>query len=276
MARKPLPPGPKRWPILGNIPDVGKLPHLSMTKFSQIYGPLVSLKLGTLDVVVASSPATATEILKTQDRTFATRLIPNASKVENVDFNRMALLFAPQCTDSWKALRALCRTELFSAKAVESQAILREKKVEEMVGYIRGKEGSVVNIGQVVFATVLNTLGRVIFSRDLTGMEGGRLKKVISKMVECAATPNMADFYPILAGLDPQGLHRNVSKHYKELCASWESLVNERRERLGHHHGASKTDFLDVFLANGFDNNQIDFLSMKEKPLLFVPTRKPY
>ncbi|KAJ4830815.1 hypothetical protein Tsubulata_021623 [Turnera subulata] len=140
--RKPRPPGPKGWPLVGNLPHIGKLPHISFTKFSQTYGPLISLRLGSRVVVVASSPASATEILKTQDHLFATRLVADAALCTDgeVDLNRMGLLLAPECTDGWKALRALCRTELFSVKAVESQSSLREKKVGEMVKYLSGSK----------------------------------------------------------------------------------------------------------------------------------------
>ncbi|KAJ4842803.1 hypothetical protein Tsubulata_037926 [Turnera subulata] len=262
--RKPLPPGPKGWPIVGNIPHIGRLPHLSITKFSQIYGPLISLKLGSRVVVVASSPAAATEILKIHDRTFSTRLLGHVAKLRDVDLNRMGLLFAPECTDSWKAQRALCRTELFSVKAVESQATLREKKVGEMVKYIKRKEGNVVNIGEVVFAAVFNTLGNVMYSTDLIdlegeGVSGGLIKGLISKVVQLVVTPNIAEFYPILANLDPQGLTKKVGKIYEEICKVWEKLVQERRESLVV--GAPAADFLDVFLANGFDNSQINLLT---------------
>ncbi|KAJ4827221.1 hypothetical protein Tsubulata_034562 [Turnera subulata] len=264
--RPPLPPGPKSWPILGNLPQVGKLPHISLTKFSQIYGPLISVRLGSKVVVVAASPAAATEILKTHDRFFATRQIPYATQVEGVDLNRMGLLWAPQCSDGWKTLRALCRTELFSAKAVESQATLREKKVGEMVKYLESKEGNVVNIGEVVFAAVFNTLGNAIFSKDLIdlegeGVSGGSIKSIISKAVELAGTPNIVDFFPILAGLDPQGLRRNSTKSYIEMSDVWGKFVKERRESLALGGASTHTDFLDVFLANGFDNHQINWLA---------------
>ncbi|KAJ4842802.1 hypothetical protein Tsubulata_037925 [Turnera subulata] len=253
--RKPLPPGPKGWPILGNLLQIGKLPHLSMAKFSEIYGPLISVKLGSRVVVVASSPATATEILKTHDRTLATRLVPDVLRNGEVDLNHMGLLFGPECSDGWKALRALCRTELFSVKAVESQATLREKKVGEMVKHLERKEGNVVNIGELVFGVVYNILGNVIFSRDLVELEGdegasGAFKTLTSNSVHLAVTPNVSDLYPFLARFDLQGLRRKMTKYYKEFCAIWEPIVKERRESLVM--GASKRDdFLDVFLANG-------------------------
>ncbi|KAI7754737.1 hypothetical protein M8C21_004816 [Ambrosia artemisiifolia] len=63
-----LPPGPPTLPIIGNLHQVGDKLHVSLYKLAQEYGPLISLKLGTKILVVASSPEAAMGILKTQDR----------------------------------------------------------------------------------------------------------------------------------------------------------------------------------------------------------------
>ena len=144
--RLPLPPGPKPWPIIGNILQMGKKPHLSMTHFAQVHGPLISLRLGTQLLVIGSSSTAAIEILKTHDRLLSARYVPQLIPYDDSVLHGMSLIWASGCTDKWKFLRALCRTELFSAKAIESQAILREKKVGEMVDFLGSKEGKIVNL----------------------------------------------------------------------------------------------------------------------------------
>ncbi|CAL1371449.1 unnamed protein product [Linum trigynum] len=69
----PLPPGPKPWPIIGNLPHLGKKAHISLQHFSQLYGALISLRLSSQLLVVASSPAAAAEILRTHDRLLSAR-----------------------------------------------------------------------------------------------------------------------------------------------------------------------------------------------------------
>lgn len=61
-----LPPGPPKWPIIGNLHQLGEKPHVTITKFAQEYGPLISLHLGKQLLVVATSPEAAMGILKTQ------------------------------------------------------------------------------------------------------------------------------------------------------------------------------------------------------------------
>ncbi|CAI0398942.1 unnamed protein product [Linum tenue] len=138
----PLPPGPKPWPIIGNLPHLGKQAHISLQRFSQLYGPLISLRLGSQLLVVASSPAAASEILRTHDRLLSARYVPTVVPYDTVELDRKAIVWASSCSnDQWKAFRAMFRNQIFSAKAIESQAAVRERKVAQMVEFLEGKLG---------------------------------------------------------------------------------------------------------------------------------------
>ena len=123
-----------------------------MTQFAKLHGPLISLRLGTQLLIVGSSPEAASEILKTHDRLLSARYILKIVSAEGVDLSRVSLMRAPQCNERWKLLRSLCKTELFSSKAIESQAFLREKKMVEMVKFLGSKDGHVLRVKQVVYA----------------------------------------------------------------------------------------------------------------------------
>ncbi|KAL0302558.1 UNVERIFIED_CONTAM: Flavonoid 3',5'-hydroxylase [Sesamum angustifolium] len=55
IKKKRLPPGPTGLPILGSLPKIGERPHESLAKLAKTYGPLMTVKFGMLNVVVASS-----------------------------------------------------------------------------------------------------------------------------------------------------------------------------------------------------------------------------
>ncbi|KAF8379431.1 hypothetical protein HHK36_028866 [Tetracentron sinense] len=269
-----LPPGPFSWPIIGNILQMGKKPHLSLAYFAQIHGPLISLRLGTQLLVVGSSPVAATEILKTHDRLFSARYVPHVAHIKSPDLNHLSLFWSFECTDKWKFLRTICRTELFSAKAIESQLNLRERKVNEMVGFVGTKEGKVVKIGELVFTTIFNILSNLFFSEDFIDFEdeglAGGMKGTFRRMMELGSTPNLADFYPILGGLDLQGLTKISLVCMGKVCGLWEVLIKERRES-NCHDVSRQLDFLDVLLSNGFMDDQINQLILtiskyKSKP----------
>ncbi|CAI0404262.1 unnamed protein product [Linum tenue] len=125
----PLPPGPKPWPIIGNLPHLGKQAHISLQHFSQLYGSLISLRLGSQLLVVASSPVAAAEILRTHDRLLSSRYVSTGLPYDMMELDRKAIVWASNCSnDQWKAFRAMFRNQIFSTKAIESQAAARERK----------------------------------------------------------------------------------------------------------------------------------------------------
>ncbi|RVW74783.1 Corytuberine synthase [Vitis vinifera] len=184
----PLPPGPYPWPIIGNLLQLGKNPHVKLASLAKLHGPLMSLRLGTQLMVVASSPAAAIEVLKTHDRTLSGRYVSSSLSVKDPKLNHLSLAFAKECTNNWKNLRTICRTEMFSGKAMESHVELRERKVMELVEFLATKEGEVVK------------------------REG--LKDFIYRAAELGATPNLSDFYPILDGLNLHGSKKNPRRRW--------------------------------------------------------------
>lgn len=261
------PPGPKPWPIVGNLPQMSKQGHISMTHFAKIHGPLISLRLGSRLHIVASSPSSAIEILKNHDRLLSARYIPEkltSSKPKHTDLAPASLMWAPECTGHWKLLRTMCRTELFSPNAIESQTTLRATKMAEMVDFVRGKEGQAVKIKDAVFTVVFNTLSNLFFSKDLTGFEEGDCsgcKGHYRKLGEVAGKVNLAEFFPILAGLDLQGISKNTQMHASRFTAEWEEIVNERKEGRAKN-STQQRDFLDAMLENEFADHQIHQLVM--------------
>ncbi|KAJ0032045.1 hypothetical protein Pint_14712 [Pistacia integerrima] len=262
----PLPPGPYSWPILGDLLQVGDKPHITLTKLAQTYGPLFSLRLGNQLVVVGSSQEAAIQILKTHDRILSGRYVPHVAPAKSLEHNNLSLGWNLECNNSWKLLRTLCRTTLFSSKAIESQAFIREKKVVDMVGFISKMQGDVVKIRQVVFATLFNMLSNILVSRDLISLEHESLKGGISglmrNIMEVAATPNISDFYPILAGLDLQRLRKKSNDFFDKASEIWEPIIKERREVMSGD-ASSQQDFLDALIKNGSSDLQINILLLE-------------
>lgn len=75
-----LPPGPKGWPVIGALPLLGNMPHVALAKMAKQYGPVMYLKMGTCDMVVASTPDAARAFLKTLDINFSNRFLTQKKK----------------------------------------------------------------------------------------------------------------------------------------------------------------------------------------------------
>ncbi|OIT21830.1 cytochrome p450 76c2 [Nicotiana attenuata] len=246
---------------------MGKMPHITLTTFAKTYGPLMSLKLGTKCLVVGSSPSAAIEILKTHDKILSGRHVPNAFPFKKSELEKSSIGWTSECNNEWRYLRTLCRTELFSGKVLESQACSREEKAIELVEFLRSKEGQVINLGELIFATVLNMLSNVMISQDIVKLEkeieDGGTKSLIREAMEVGSAPNISDFYPFLSKLDLQGLRRKSMVLMSKIRSkTWERIVKERRKSK-ETGSTSQQDFLETLLNNGFTNDAIHQLFME-------------
>lgn len=90
--KKPLnlPPGPKPWPVIGNLNLIGPLPHRSIHQLSKKYGPIMQLKFGSFPVVIASSLEMAKVFLKTMDANFTGRTKTAAGKYTTYNYSDIA------------------------------------------------------------------------------------------------------------------------------------------------------------------------------------------
>ncbi|WJZ82291.1 hypothetical protein VitviT2T_002061 [Vitis vinifera] len=238
-AKSPsLPPGPYPWPLIGNVHQIGKQRHIAMIDFARSYVPLFSLRLGTQTLVVGSSAAAAREILNSYDHILCARCVPRVIPCRITGLNGFAVGWSPECDDRWKYLRTMCRTQLFSGKAIESQACLREKKLMEVVMFLSSMEDLVTFEDEKALAMM------------------GEIFKTI---LEVTSTPNLSDYYPILRGLDLQRLQKRSIISFVKFCSILKPIIKERRERKGGH-ATSQQDFLDTLISDGFTDDQINIL----------------
>ncbi|CAI0375725.1 unnamed protein product [Linum tenue] len=124
-SQKPLPPGPTPWPIVGNLPHLGPIPHHSIAALARKYGPLMHLRLGVVDVVVAASASVAAQFLKIHDANFSDR--PPSSGGKYIAYNYQDMVFAPY-GPRWRLLRKVSAVHLFSAKALDDFRYVRQVK----------------------------------------------------------------------------------------------------------------------------------------------------
>ncbi|KAK9063214.1 hypothetical protein SSX86_017084 [Deinandra increscens subsp. villosa] len=259
---KNLPPGPPKLPLIGNLHQVGNKPHISTANIAREYGPLISLHFGKQLVVIASTPEAAMEVLKTQDRFLSSRVVPTAFQHESLLPHS---LIWSECNQTWKNLRTLTRTHMFSNKALEAQSALREEKIGHMLDFLHSKQGQVINIEDVVFTTLFNTLSSIIFAKDLIVLKDGygshdELKAALHKVIEFGGRIiDFGSFFPILERFDLHGIRKGTMKQFLKIFSYWEYIIEERRSQVKSKTWSSEQaqSFVDRLLENGFSNNQI-------------------
>ncbi|KAM0978639.1 hypothetical protein ACFX13_014844 [Malus domestica] len=257
-----LPPGPRRWPVVGNIFQLGLgPPHESLAVLARNHGPIMTLWLGSMSTVVISSSQVAREMFKNHDVALAGRKIYEAMKG---DYGNEGSLITAQYGPHWRMLRRLCTTEFFVTSRLDAMRGVRGKCIDGMLQFIMDASSRTsseisastdgIDLGRFIFLMAFNLIGNLIFSKDLLDPKSERGAMFFyhaGKVMELAGKPNMADFFPILRWLDPQGIRRNTQFHVEKAFEIAGEFIKERMESTenGGCDGIEKAkDFLDVLL----------------------------
>ncbi|KAM3749647.1 hypothetical protein ACB098_05G202100 [Castanea mollissima] len=267
LSNQTLPPGPHPFPIIGNILELGKLPHQAIAKLSKTYGPLMTLKLGCITTIVISSPNLAKEALQKNDQAFSSRTIPNVFHVFN--HHKVSIALIPT-NSKWKNLRKASATQIFATKPLDATRALRQTKVQELLDHVNQscQSGSPIDIGQVVFTTVLNAISNTFFSIDLAQYDSNlshEFQDLVYGLTEEAGRPNIADYFPALRLIDPQGVRKRTMIYFSKAFGIFDVIIKERLQLRASSKGSKENDdVLDSLLSlTEEDNSEISLLDIK-------------
>ncbi|KAK8934002.1 Flavonoid 3'-monooxygenase [Platanthera zijinensis] len=256
--RPPFPPGPKGWPVLGNLPQLGSKPHQTLHSLSQKYGPLLGLRLGHVHVVVASSASTAAMFFRTHDANFSSR--PPNSGAEHVAYNYQDLVFAPY-GERWRMLRRLCALNLFSAKAMEDFGHVRAGEVARLVWGLKTAQAA-VNVGGEVNECATNALSLVLLGRRVFGgrrdedqAAAEEFKELVVELMKLAGVFNVGDFVHGLGWLDLQGVVSKMKKLHKKMDKYFCKIMEEHKEK-DDGNGKASRDVLSIFMKLKDESNE--------------------
>lgn len=127
---KNLPPGPPGWPVFGNMFDLGTAPHRSLYELKFKYGPVLLLRLGSINTMVVQSAKAAAEFFKNHDASFCDRKSPDVLSAHNYEEASLAI---GRYGSFWRMLRRLCSVELMTNKRLNETASIRLKCINQML-----------------------------------------------------------------------------------------------------------------------------------------------
>uniref|UniRef100_M4E8T4 Cytochrome P450 n=1 Tax=Brassica campestris TaxID=3711 RepID=M4E8T4_BRACM len=160
-----LPPSPPKFPVIGNLHQIGGLPHRSLERLARKYGPVMLLHFGFVPVVVVSSREAAEEVLRTHDLDCCSRPKLVGTRLLSRDFKDIA--FTPY-GEEWKERRKLAVRELFCLKKVQSFRYIREEECNFMVKKL--SESAVnrtpVDLSKALFWLTASILFRVALGQN--------------------------------------------------------------------------------------------------------------
>ncbi|KAI3817099.1 hypothetical protein L1987_10887 [Smallanthus sonchifolius] len=245
LRRKNLPPGPVPLPVIGSIHLLGSLPHRSLHKLSQKYGPIMSIRLGSVQFVIVSSPDAAKLFLGTHDTVFASR--PEIQAAKYLSYDNKGMTFS-EYEPYWRSVRKFCTVELLSATKISGFAGMRREEIGLMVEEMKAasKAHKVVNLCETVSSVIEGMVCRMLFGKK--NDERFVFKTVIDKSMEATGTFNLADYVPMLAPFDLQGLTKRFKSLSKELDEMLETLIDEH-EKTSKSPNRDQMDFIDILLS---------------------------
>jgi typhasterol/6-deoxotyphasterol 2alpha-hydroxylase len=254
-----LPPGPKPWPIIGNLDLVGALPHRSIHELSRKYGPLMQLRFGSFPVVVGSSVDMAKFFLKTHDVVFTDR--PKTAAGKYTTYNYRDITWSPYGA-YWRQARKMCLTELFSAKRLESYEYIRADEVRALLRdlHAASSSGRAVMLKDYLSTVSLNVITRMVLGKKYLDKEeaaaaGGSVttpeefKWMLDELFLLNGVLNIGDSIPWLDWMDLQGYIKRMKKLSKMFDRFLEHVVEEHNQRrLREGKGFVAKDMVDVLL----------------------------
>ncbi|CAN1829115.1 Desmethyl-deoxy-podophyllotoxin synthase [Linum perenne] len=237
-SQPPLPPGPWKLPIIGNLHQLmgtNPLLHRRLAELAGRYGPLMHLKLGETSNVIVSSP----ELAKSADVVF---------------YNARDIAFGAY-GEYWRQMRKICTLELLSGNRVKMLRPVREEEIWEMVKSYFAFFLQTVNLSRTLISLGYAIISRAAFGYRMKKLEEEALLPVLTKIVRLLRIVT--------------GTERQLKRLHREVDIILERIIDEHIEK---RRARSKKDDDD---DDEEDEDLVDvLLSFTEKRDLGFPFTK--
>ncbi|XP_077230347.1 trimethyltridecatetraene synthase-like [Tasmannia lanceolata] len=255
-----LPPGPKPWPIIGNLNLIGSLPHRSIHQLSLKYGPIMKLQFGSFPVVVGSSVEAAKLFLKTHDLTFVCR--PKAAAGKYTTYNYSNIAWAPY-GPYWRQARKICLMELFCTRRLESYQYIRVEETHSLMFRLFVASRKAILVKEHLSTASLNIISRMVLGKTYTDESKSKnqiitseeLKKILDEWFLLNGVLNIGDSIPWLSFLDLQGYVKRMKSLSKKFDRFLEQVLDEHNAKREGVKDFIPKDMVDVLLQLADDPN---------------------
>ncbi|XP_074310253.1 cytochrome P450 76A1 [Silene latifolia] len=253
-----LPPGPRGWPIIGNMLDLGTMPHRTLAALATKHGPVIWLRLGSQKIIVIQTAKAASDLFKYHDLAFADRNINETMRVH--DYHNGSLILAPY-GPHLRLMKKLLATEMLVSKRIRETESIREKCVDDLIEWISAAgRNAAIEVGRIVFVAEFNLLGNLMLSKDIVDpslTNGSEFFTAMNGLTQWTGLPNVSDFFPWVRWMDLQGLKKKTEQDMKRVFEITSSFVKERREEIRMGRKKDRKDILDLLLEfEGHSNDE--------------------
>ncbi|KPP57392.1 cytochrome P450 2K1-like, partial [Scleropages formosus] len=213
-----FPPGPRPWPIIGNLNILNvQRPDETMCKLSKQYGDVFTFHMGTKKYVVITGYEAVKQALITQAEEFGERGITPINQIVN---NGKGLAFG--VGESWKTMRRFTLTTLrdfgMGRSTIEDRIVEEAQRLLDIFQQHQGKPfDPTVNI----YSAVSNIICQLVFGHRFKYNDPVflQLQNRVIESTQLLASPEVLvyNLYPKLGTVlgDFQKLHKNITENQK-------------------------------------------------------------
>ncbi|VVB02097.1 unnamed protein product [Arabis nemorensis] len=263
-----LPPGPKSWPLIGNLPEILRknkpVFRWIHSLMEELNTDIACIRLGNTHVIPVTSPRIAREILKNQDSIFATR--PLTMGTEYCSRGYLTIAVEPE-GEQWKKMRRVVASHVTNRKSFNWSLEKITEEADNLVRYINNRcvksRGSgngfpIIDLRLVVRQYSGNVARKMMFgvrhfgdgSEDGSGPGFEEIEHVESLFTVLTHLYAFAlsDYVPWLRFLDLEGHEKIVSGAMRNVSKYNDPFVDERLVQWRSGKMKEPQDFLDMFI----------------------------
>ncbi|PSR86238.1 Isoleucine N-monooxygenase [Actinidia chinensis var. chinensis] len=252
-----LPPGPKPWPIVGNLPELlrNKPTFRWIHKMMEDMGSeILCIRLGNVHVISVTSPEIAVEFLKKHDAVFSSRPICLSAELTSNGYLTTALT---PLGEHWKKMRRVLATSVLSPMRHRWLAGKRAEEVDHLVRYVFN-QGGLVNVREATQHYCGNVIRKMIFGKRFfgegredggPGVEEQEHVNGIFTILDYLYSFCVSDYVPFLRWrMDLDGHERIMRRAIQSVTKYQDPKIDERIRQWNEGTRKEQEDLLDVLI----------------------------
>lgn len=256
-----LPPGPRAWPIVGNLPELlmnrptARWMHRVMRELDT---DIASFRFGNTYAIEITCDKIAREVMKEKDTIFADR--PEAFSASALTGGYLSAIFNPS-GEQVKKVRRVMVQQLISNERLDWLHDQRVKEADDLVAYVKNlrEKSPIVNVRDIVRSYCHGAPMRLIFGRkyfkESSGDGGlGPIEKIhvsnIFTALDYVYSFCISDYVPWLRGWDVDGQEKIV-KTACDIVAEYNQPIIDERIEFWRKKSLKKEmgDWLDILVT---------------------------